>query len=391
MIALGSAVAVSALLWLVVYYRIRRLEKVIVPLDAEPLLDAPPDGWPRLSVIVPARNEERDVGACLTSLAAQDYPCWELIFVDDESTDRTLEQARQALAGGPPSRVLAGRPRPAGSWVGKNWALVQGAAEARGDWLLFIDAAIVHHPAALRQGVALARQLNVDALSIMPAIECHSRWERVIMPLFALLSALVAPADRANQPGLQGSRLAGAFILVRRAAYEAVGGHGAIANQILEDMALARRLKHQGFSIWLTYTHDLTRTRMYDTFNDLWAGLTRLSFPMMNYRPALLLAAWLAAFFGTLVPWLALAGGLTAALLGHPGGLGTALAGLAVCACSPRIMRKVFRLLNVSRLYAWLLPLAAHVYCLAATWSALRHYSGRGVGWKQRVYRRGAS
>lgn len=389
---LAGLLALCAALWILVHYRIRFLEREFPSLDADTRVSDPVGGWPLISLLVPARNEERDVAACLASLASQDYPSFELIFVDDESTDRTLALAHSALDGKPHCRVIAGKPRPDTRWVGKSWALVQGLDHARGDWLLFIDSDVVHHPSAVRKAMAMATEQGADAFSIMPAIECRSFWEKIIMPLFALLSGLVAPLDRANRPEKRGSRLSGAFILVRRAAYESCGGHAAMREQILEDMALARRLKGKGHLLWLTYTHDLTRTRMYDNFRDLWAGLGRLSFPMLNYSLARLLLAYLAAIVGTLAPWIGILAG--ALWLGQGdrvhGGLflGT---GVVLQLYILHVLKKVFEILRQPRIYGWFLALASSIYCLAATASALRHVTGRGLGWKQRTYHTGPS
>ncbi|MFH0879156.1 MAG: glycosyltransferase [Lentisphaerota bacterium] len=382
----------SAVIWLVVYIRMRFIVAAFPALDSSTRLPPPASGWPFLSVVVPARNEERDVEACLQSLARQDYPAFEIIFVNDESTDRTLEKARKALQDVPYGKVLDGKPRPTSQWVGKNWALVQGVAEARGEWLVFIDSDVEHHPQALKQATAMAIEMRLDALSLMPAIECFSIWERIIMPLFALLSTLVEPLDRVNHPDKGCSRMSGAFILIQKNIYAAAGGHEAISDQILEDMALARNLKKQQRNIRITWTHDLTSTRMYDSFRDLWMGLTRLSFPMMKYSLFFLLVSWSAAVLGTLMPWIAMAAGFPLAFRNDSEiALGLGVAGLALCLGMPLVLGKICKVLKVSSLYALLIPIATVVYCLAGTYSACRHYTGRGVGWKQRFYQKPAS
>ena len=296
--------------------------------------------------------------------------------MDDQSTDGTVRAAEGAGPTPCAVRLVRGADRPDAGWAGKNWALVQGAAAARYDWLLFLDADVVLHPAALKQAMAAAQSGRVDAVSVLPAIECRTIWEKAIMPLFASLSALIEPMDRANRPGSAGSRLSGAFILARRAAYEAAGGHRAVAGQIIEDMALARNLKRGGFALRLFWTHDLLATRMYDTFRDLWAGLVRLSYPMMEHRPGRLLLAWAAALVGVWAPWLALAGDWP-----------EAAAGLLLIAIMPVALRKILQILRLPWAYGLLLPPAALVYCLAAAWSAARHHAGRGIAWKQRLYR----
>lgn len=380
-----TLVGLSLTLWVIVDFRLRFLADRFPSLDASTPVDAPP-AWPSVSIVVPARNEARDLPGCLASLLAQDYPAMELIVVDDESTDRTFEVAEQVLRDRPHARALRGRPRPSPDWLGKSWALTEGVESAKGEWLLFIDADIDHHPSTVRKAVADALRRGVDAYSIMPTIECHSLWDRITMPLFALLCGLVEPLDYVNHPERRGARLSGAFILIRREVYDRIGGHAAVAGEILEDMALGERLKAFGRPAWLTYTHDLTRTRMYDSYHDLWQGLVRLSFPMMHYRVSLLLLAYAAAFVGTLVPWLCVPAGVALGLLGRDTGWALAAAGLALGGYTVWVVRKVFRLLREPLAFALLLPLGAHIYCLAATWSAIRHALGKGVGWKSRVY-----
>lgn len=381
----------SAGFWLTVYLRLRFLEHTIPSLDSDSKLADPPGGWPFISVIVPARNEEKEVGKCLASLTAQDYPDFELIFVNDQSTDATGRIARDTLKNCPFARILDGAPRPQGVWIGKNWALVQGVALAKADWLLFIDSDVVHHPSVFKKAMAKAAELGVDALSILPTIDCRSFWERCVMPLFATLSVLVEPMDSASQLRKRSARLCGAFTLIQRDVYRSVGGHEAVRDRILEDMSLAQNLKKGGYRIWLTYTRDLTRTRMYDSFRELWTGLGRLSFPMLRYSLSLLLVAYLAALIGPLVPWLTLLCGLwlftaNGAVLGAE----AFAAGLLLCLAGRYAVQPIFSVVKVKPSNAWFLPLASSFYCAAATYAAFRHCTGKGLPWKQRVYQKGS-
>jgi hopene-associated glycosyltransferase HpnB len=385
MTILRIASLVSAILWLVIYFRLRFLKNTIPSLNSKSELPDPPGGWPFISAVVPARNEEREVGPCLSSLAAQDYPGFEIVFVNDQSSDGTLAVAKDALKDCRSCRIVEGAPRPAGSsWVGKNWALMQGVAAAQGDWLLFIDSDVAHHPLTFRKAMAESLRLNIDALSILPTIHGKSFWEKCVMPLFATLSVLIEPLDGASHPERRAARLCGAFILIRKDVYQAAGTHEAVRDQILEDMALARILKQQGRRIWLTYTHDLTSTRMYDSFRELWHGLSRLGFPLLRYSIARLTIAWLAAIVGALVPWIATAVGFC--LFDGP----LSIAGIALCIFNRGAIQPVFTVVRVRSQYAWLLPLAAILYCLAATRAAARHFTGKGLAWKQRVYGTGA-
>lgn len=387
----ASGLGVSAALWGAVLVRMSQIRKALLLLDPRPAAEDGPsptdDPAPLVSILVPARNEEKDLGPTLRALLAQDHPNTELIVVDDESTDDTLAVAQRIAGTCGVARVVQGRPRPSGEWVGKSWALAQAVEGARGEYLLFSDADVVHHPQALRLALEEMLRLQVDAISIMPSIDCRSRWEKMLMPLFAMMAALLEAVDKANRPDLRNNRFSGAFILIRRDAYEAVGGHAAVRTEIMEDMALARRLKEAGRRVRLVCTHELSRTRMYDRLSDTWEGLARFIYPILKHSPALLLLALGAAFFGVLLPWAAMAIGL---LRGGGTGWTVAATGLALAVMPAIALRDFYRLLRVHRGWSFTLPVAATILSLAATWSAWCHHSGRGVSWKSRVYRTGA-
>jgi glycosyltransferase involved in cell wall biosynthesis len=223
-----------------------------------------------VSVIVPARNEEACLGACLESLAAQTGVSFEIIVVDDGSTDRTREIAQSF----PSVRVVDPRPLPPG-WSGKNNALVAGAKQARGEWLLFTDADTVHRAGSLARSIAEARHQKVALLSYSPEQEVHGLWEKAVMPvIFAELASIYRPSE-VSDPASSAAAANGQYILVSRGAYDAVGGHAALATSLLEDVALARAVKASGHKIFFRYGGDAVRTRMYRSFAQLREGWTK--------------------------------------------------------------------------------------------------------------------
>src|SRR5271154_2717359 len=223
-----------------------------------------------VSVVVPARNEEVSLGACLESLVAQTGGSFELLVVDDGSTDRTSQIAR-SFSG---VRVVDPGPLLSG-WSGKNNALVAGAKEARGRWLLFTDADTVHRPGSLARSVAEAQRQQAALLSYSPEQEVHGVWEKAIMPvIFAELASTFRPSE-VSDPASTAAAANGQYILVSREAYDAVGGHAAIATSLLEDVALARAVKASGRRIFFRYGGDAVRTRMYRSFSQLREGWTK--------------------------------------------------------------------------------------------------------------------
>lgn len=232
---------------------------------------------PTVSVIVPARNEEACLATCLESLVSQAGISKEILVVDDHSTDRT----RQTAQSFPGVRVIEAGPLPTG-WSGKNNALTAGAQQARGQWLLFTDADTVHKPGSLARAVAEAEAHSADLLSYSPEQEVHGFWERAVMPvIFAELARKYPPSKISDgSSGLAAAN--GQYLLISRAAYDAVGGHRAVASSLLEDVALARAVREASGAIRFRYGGEAVRTRMYRGFRQLREGWTknlRLLFP----------------------------------------------------------------------------------------------------------------
>jgi len=266
---------------------------------------------PVVSVIVPVRNEEASLAICLESLVAQTGIAFEIIVVDDHSTDRTREIA-DSFANAHPHlvHVIEAGPLPAG-WTGKNNAIVNGVREARGEWLLFTDADTVHRPHSLMWAFAEAKRNEADLLSYSPGQIAVTFWEKAVLPVVFAELAREYPPSKVSDPGSPVAAANGQYILIQRKAYEAVGGHAAIADEILEDVALARAVKRAGFEIRFRYADDAARTRMYRNFRQLREGWTKnlaLLFPNPGWLAVKTLLWWI-------LPWSALL-----LVLGHVAG-----------------------------------------------------------------------
>jgi hypothetical protein len=227
-------------------------------------------GRPTVSIIIPARNEEISLGACLESLTAQAGLSSEIIVVDDGSSDGTRNLA-ESFAGVEIISADALRP----GWTGKNNAVFSGARLARGEWLLFTDADTVHSPGSLARALAEARRNGAALLSYSPRQEVRGFWERAVMPvIFAELAAAYRPAD-VSDPASAQAAANGQYLLISREAYDAVGGHAAVAASLLEDVALARAVKASGRRIFFRFGGDAVRTRMYRSFTQLQEGWSK--------------------------------------------------------------------------------------------------------------------
>jgi len=232
---------------------------------------------PLVSVIVPARNEELSLGACLRSLVAQAGVACEIIVVDDGSTDST----RAVAASFPGVRLLEARPCPPG-WSGKANACQSGADVSRGDWLLFTDADTVHRPGSLARALEEARQHGAGLLSYSPGQDVRGFLQRALMPLiFAELACTYRPAQ-VSDPASPAAAANGQYLLIARPVYDQIGGHAAVAGDLLEDVALARAVKRAGHRLFFRYGADRVRTRMYLSYSQMregWSKNLALLFP----------------------------------------------------------------------------------------------------------------
>ena len=237
-----------------------------------------------VDIIIPARNEEDCLGRCLQSLVAQQGISFQITVVDDGSTDRTWAIAESF----PGVRVLsAGELKP--GMTGKVNALVTGAAGSTAEWLLFTDADTFHYPGSLAASVREAEERKVDLLSYSPEQETAAWWELAVMPLVFADLVRTYSSERINDPADPTVAANGQYILVRREVYEALGGHGALPLNVLEDIELAKIFKVSGHRIWFRYGAGLVRTRMYRTFSAMWEGWSK-GLAILFRRPVLLAA-----------------------------------------------------------------------------------------------------
>lgn len=235
-----------------------------------------PTSRPSVSVIVPARNEEISLPACLESIVSQHGIAFEVIAVDDNSTDRTREIASSFLPSQTRAavRVIEAGTLPEG-WTGKNNAAAAGSTVARGDWLLFTDADTIHLPGSLVRSLGEARRQGAALLSYSPQQIVEGFSQKSVMPVvFADLAATFRPSQ-VSDPKSSRAAANGQYILISREAYDSVGGHAAIAGSLLEDVALASAVKRSGRKIFFRYGGDAVRARMYRNFAQLREGWTK--------------------------------------------------------------------------------------------------------------------
>jgi chlorobactene glucosyltransferase len=337
---------------------------------------------PSLTVLVPARNEEATIERCLRSLLTQTHRDLEVIAIDDRSDDRTPQILAALAEEFPALRIVSGEPLPDG-WVGKPWALTQGARTARGEWLLFTDADSVHAPQACAASLVFARERGIDALTLGTYQELGSWGERAVLPTILGLVVLASgPMRKLNDPTDAKHALAnGQYILVTRTAYDALGGHTALAGEIVEDVAFARRLKADGrFKLMIASGEDFVRVRMYHSLADVWNGFTKNMYAGAQGDLCNLAAGAFLTNALSSIPTVLLVDALIRRKPRRAAEAAVTIGvGIAVAAAGIRRTRLDPRL-------AWWAPVGYAVAGAIMVNSTLRVRSGRGVAWRGRTY-----
>lgn len=356
--------------------------------------------WGAVSVIVPARNEAEVLPATLPTLLRQNYPGpLNIVLVDDHSEDGTAEVAQQLASDcGAPARLtlLSAPPLPAG-WTGKVWALHQGVGVSpESEFLLLTDADIAHTSATIATLVQKARTEDLDLASLMVQLRTETFWERLLIPAFVFFFAKLYPFRWVNDPDRAEAAAAGGCILLRRTALERAGGLKAIAGAVIDDCALARRIRDLGRNgrgrLWIGLCQQVRSRRGYPGLSGIWNMVARTAYTQLRYSTARLVGTVLGMFALYLAPPLCGMLGIAAALYGPPPslplGFAAALCGFTAWACMTLAYLPMRRWYRLSSLAAILLPIAALLFTLMTVDSARRHRNRRGGGWKGRTYPR---
>ncbi|MDW8329269.1 MAG: glycosyltransferase [Candidatus Bipolaricaulota bacterium] len=332
---------------------------------------------PRVSILVPARNEQAHIRACIESLLAQEYSNFEVLVLDDQSDDDTA-RILQEYTHDRRLKVLRGTDPPPG-WVGKSWACHQLAQHASGELLLFTDADTRHHPRTLSHAVSALEEEGLDFLSLFVKEEVGSWSERLVIPMipWSILSFLPL-ALAYYTPWAAFSAANGQFLLFRRGAYDAIGGHEAVRQSAVEDLALARRVKQHGLRWKLLDGSELVRCRMYENYRQVYEGLTKNLLAAFDYRIGWFALIWLWIGVFTFEPLVVLGGHL----LGID--LGESQPALGSVALSLGLWGMTYRRFGYPLSLALLYPASVALMLWLAWGSLMRTLNGRAI-WKART------
>jgi chlorobactene glucosyltransferase len=375
---------IAALIIIVWIHNQYYLDIVVTP--AKP----PAASAPLISICIPARNEENNIRRCVEAALAQDYPNIEVIVLDDRSTDATLTQLKEIASHDSRLIPISGSDLPEG-WAGKPHALFQASAVARGEWLCFVDADTFLNPEAISSCYAKAIETKADLFTVMTRQILGSFWEKVVMPLVMTALSVGFSPRKVNDPSRRDAIANGQFIMIKRAVYDAIGGHESVKDQITEDKAISERVKWNGHRLVVADGMQVLSTRMYTSLATMWEGWTKNIYLGLRDHPSMLLlgafGALLALIVALFLPIWPVLGLLLYSKTGDALALIIIAQALLVFAILIMMRARVARIMKISVWYAWTTPLGAGVFAAMMLTSAWKVISGTGVTWKGRLYK----
>ena len=350
----------------------------------EPVLSdmavAEDEDWPALTVLVAAKDEEANIATCLRGLLAQDYPRLQVVVIDDRSGDRTSVIIDEMAAADPRLTALHVEELPPG-WFGKSHAMSVGVRQAAGELLCFTDAdCTFDSPQLLCAAVGLVRKKQIDFLSVLPRLEARSFWEKVVQPVAGGIMVFWFPPQKVNDPTSSVAYANGAFMLLKREAYDAFGGHDAVRSALNEDMQMASLAKREGLRLGVLRGGDMYSVRMYSGLPQIWRGWTRIFVGCFGTLPRLLATALVLAVF-SLSPYVSL---VTSSLAGSAAWWMFGAAAFAIVA-QQSVMMRFYHLTGIAPGLAPTYPLGA-LFCLGMMFNAMTRLGGGSITWRGTTY-----
>jgi glycosyltransferase involved in cell wall biosynthesis len=370
------------LVWLKRHIDLNRGRNEPVLRPDEPGVDE--DALPSLSVMVAAKDEEENIGRCVEGLLAQDYPRLQIIVTDDRSTDRTGAIIDRLAARDPRLTALHVTDLRAG-WFGKNNAMREGVERATGQWLCFSDADCAYDsPCLLTAAVRFALRERVDFLSVLPRLEVETLSEQIVQPVAGAIMVLWFPPQKVNNPASPRAYANGAFMLMPRQTYAAIGGHEPVKATLNEDMHMARRVKAARLRLRVIQGGNLYRVRMYTGLKQIWRGWSRIFYGCFGTFPRLLVSFLMLSVF-SLSPYVTL---LVSPFVGSAWPWLAAAAAFAVTA-QQSVLWRFYEITGNRGPWALTYPVGAAL-CLGMTLNAMRRLAGTRTTWRGTTYQGGA-
>ena len=339
----------------------------------------------KVSIIIPARNEEQSIGSCLNSLFAQTHQNLEIIVVDDSSTDSTREVVASFSNRSKNIRMVSAGAKP-NEWVGKTWPCWRGYQESSGEFLLFVDADSKLRPNLTELSLSYIQEKNIDMFSISPTVEMLGFWTSSVLPIITGAINLLYPMEKVNNKESKRAYVFGTFILVRRDVYEKTGGHKAVNQELVEDAAIARLTKESGFNLRIERAPDLLTTEWEQEPRSIYHGLERvMSSSIKEYGMISILNAILIFFLALYPIFFALD-----YLLFHPANLileiGFITSALNIICFLILVSFELHQISSKISYLPLLYPLGVSMFILAIISSSLKVSHGRKIIWKGSGY-----
>jgi len=257
---------------------------------------------PKVSVIVPARNEEKLISKCLDSLLNQDYENYEIIVIDDSSEDSTGKIIKKYAKENSKIIHVSARPKPK-DWMGKNWACMEGYQKVTGELLVCTDSDTKYSPNVLSLAVSHLFSLNLDALTVIPKMLCFDNWTRITLPMLSTFLHTRFSALRVNDPSKKTGYFFGSFFIIKKAVYEAIGTHEGVKHEIIEDGALGKKVKEEGYKLRMVRGEHLLEAVWARNKTTLWNGLKRLMIPLFLQGKSIAVGIFVAVLFLLFMPF----------------------------------------------------------------------------------------
>lgn len=380
------------LIWASRHLEIQRAKRELIPLSSHSY-SGPPENAPMVSVLIAGKDEEANIERAVRSMLRQDYPNFELIIINDRSQDRTpkiLESLKAEDKTGRLKVIHVSELRD--GWFGKNNAMREGVELARGEWLCFGDADCEQtSERTLSMAVRYAMENKADFFSLLPRLEMHGFWERVIQPVAGGLMVLWFHPKKVNNPAAPNAYANGAFMLMSRKCYDAIGGHDAVKTEVNEDMHMARITKEKGLRLLVCQNDDLYTVRMYSNLKQIWRGWSRIFYgcfgTFRRLRITFLMLVMMNHFPYTSLFLSAAVLGLAGWAAANPMWMWVGAASALAVVMQQSVIARYYKISYVSPWYAPTFIMGA-VICSGMLINSMLKLNGRtAVAWRGTVYR----
>ncbi len=344
---------------------------------------------PKVNVLVAAKDEEQTIAACAATMLEQDYGNFDMTVINDRSTDGTADVVAQLAAGDKRLRLIDVEDLPA-PWCGKCHAMWTGAGATDGEWICMTDADCRQiSPRTLSAAMRYALDSGADMLSVLPVLEMRGWWENVVQPVCGGVMMIWYQPERVNDPARPNAYANGAFILMKRSAYEEIGTHEAVKDKLMEDMYLAERVKRAGLTLRVVRSSGLYTVRMYTSLRQILRGWSRIFFGTFGTFPRLTVSLAVMLAMGLLPYATAIAG--VAAVAGGSAGWWqfAAAAGLAAVAMQLSVIYRFYSIANARPALAWTYPIGSIVVVVTLLLAMTKHRRGAKVVWRNTAYAKG--